>query len=179
MTPSDFWHPTSLPAGAAAGQQSCRSASATRPSPPRGWGRTRSAAAARPAARPRTLGAAGAPDAMASANSSEVIARHVTWRSLAGLASLPPDRIRARDVVRQRRGQDAAIHIGGGHPVSSALGDPTDRACWPLYGLEGPAPMLVIGQGGLAPWAVVERDGVSVSRCACWMSRPRRSMACW
>ena len=66
-----------------------------------------------------------------------------------------------------------------GHPVSSALGDPTDRACWPVYGLGGPAPMLVIGQGGLAPWAVVERDGASVSRCACWMSWPRRSMAFW
>ena len=45
--------------------------------------------------------------------------RHVTWRRRAGLAWPPPDRIRTRDVVQQRRGQDAAIHLGGGHPISS------------------------------------------------------------
>jgi hypothetical protein len=34
-------------------------------------------------------------------------------------------------------------------------------------------------QGGLAAWVVVEGDGASVSRCACSMSRPRRSTARW
>jgi hypothetical protein len=33
--------------------------------------------------------------------------------------------------------------------------------------------------GGLAAWVVVEGDDVSVSRCACSMSRPSRSTACW
>jgi Helix-turn-helix of DDE superfamily endonuclease len=33
--------------------------------------------------------------------------------------------------------------------------------------------------GGLAAWAVVEGVGASVSRCACWMSWPRRSTAFW
>ena len=71
------------------------------------------------AARPEPLAARGAPDAMAPANSSAAIAstRHVAqaWR----VGTPPPDRIRTRDVVQQRRGQDAAIHLGGGHPISS------------------------------------------------------------
>src|SRR5215207_9003463 len=41
------------------------------------------------------------------------------------------------------------------------------------------APGLNGSQGGLAAWAVVEGGGASVSRCACWMSWPRRSMARW
>jgi hypothetical protein len=75
--------------------------------------------------------------------------RHVTWHRLGGLASPPPDRIRTRDVVQQRRGQDVAIHLGRGHPISSALGDQTDLACWPLYGARGSAPLFVrAGNGG-------------------------------
>jgi hypothetical protein len=37
----------------------------------------------------------------------------------------------------------------------------------------------LIGQGGLAAWAVVEGGGASVSRCACRMSWPSRSTARW
>jgi len=63
-----------------------------------------------------------------------------------------------------------------------ALGDQTDLACWSLYGARGSARNIGqggIGQGGLAPWAVVGGEGVWVSCCACWMSWPRRSMAFW
>jgi hypothetical protein len=45
--------------------------------------------------------------------------------------------------------------------------------------LRAGATLLLMGQGELAAWAVVEDGGASASRCACWMSWPSRSTARW
>ena len=45
--------------------------------------------------------------------------------------------------------------------------------------LRAGATLLLMSQGQLAAWAVVEDGGAWVSRWACWMSWPSRSTARW
>jgi hypothetical protein len=105
--------------------------------------------------------------------------QHVTLTRLAGWAA-PPGRIRTaggrRSASPRARG---VMHVGGGPQSAAPFGDQMELAWRLLHGARESPPILITGQGGLAAWAVVGGDGASVSRCACSMSWPSRSMASW
>jgi hypothetical protein len=90
----------------------------------------------------------------------------------------PPDRIRtAGTSSRIAANQGPVMAVGGGHPIASALGDWMEFASRHVDGARGPR--FELGQGGLAARVDVGTDGVPAARCACSMSWPSRSMACW